>query len=141
MFSIFAGFIYIFLLPFALGPASAFHEIKEQHRYQKQKLTTSILEQIVVYLGVGIIIILFYMWGYHPSLIPHSGKIFSIDLIVLASFYLIKLAFSYHSRKPISVLIGFSIASDAQRVTALLLFVLLLLVGLENLHIIPTYLH
>lgn len=140
MFTVLAFFLWLVILPFAMGPSVAFHAINEEKRYESPKISTSLTEKVLNGICGGILIGLFYVYACFPSLNLPYPKIFGANVLILAVFYLVKIIISLNTGKPISVLIGFSLISRTQKVLMLLLFGLLILVALENLHIISTYL-
>ncbi len=138
MFSGLAFFLWLFLLPFLMGSSVAVHEINEKKRYELPKLDTSLPEKILIGVCVGIIIVFFCIYGIFPPLNLPYPLIFGVNALILAVFYIIKIIISLISGKPLSVLISFSLISWLQKIFMLLLFCLIILVALENLHIIST---
>lgn len=140
MFTTLAFILWLFILPFVMGSSVAFHAINEEKRYESPKLATSLPEKVLNGVCGGILIALLYIYASFPSLIIPYPQISGVNVTILAVFYLIKIIISLITEKPISVLIGFSLISRVQKLLMLLLFGLLILVALENLHIISTYL-
>lgn len=139
MFSIIAFIIWIIVLPLALGKSVAFHSIKEEQRYEAPKMTTSFPEKLLNIICGCTLLILTFSIKYIPSITNCLIPVFGICLLALSVFYLIKISLSVFSGYAISVLVGFTLITKTNKSLALLLFILSLLVALENLHIIYTY--
>lgn len=132
MITLFDIFLLIILMPFLLSSSISFHMIKEQYRYEKPKLPTALPEKIINVICGCILSILFF---FNES-ISNALTVFGYTVIILSTFYVIKIAVSLLTEQPISVLIGFSLTTTAVKIFALAIAVLQIMVGLENLHII-----
>ncbi len=140
MFTIIAVFLWLFILPFVMCSSVAFHAINEKKRYQSYGISTSWPEKILIGICGGILIALLYIYGCFPSLMLPYSKIFGVNIIILSIFYIVKIIIYLIIGKPMSALIGFFLISRTQKLFMLSLFCLLILVALENLHFISTYL-
>jgi len=138
VFTGFAIFLWLFLMPFLMGSSVAFHSINEKKRYELPKIATSLPEKVLIGVCVGIILVFLYIYTIFPSLILPYPMIYGVNAVILAVFYIIKIIISLITGKPICVLISFSLISWLQKILMLLLFCLVILVTLENLHIIST---
>lgn len=139
MFTAIAFGIWLVALPFFLGPSVGFHSIKEEKRYEVNKIPTSLFEKVLNGICIGTIVGLLYVECIFPSLVLPYNIIFGVALIVLASFNLIKIIASLFTKEPITVLISFSLRKISHKIVMFFLFWLLLMVALENLHVISTY--
>jgi len=126
--------ICVLISPFFQGSSIAFHTIPEKKRYEKPKLPTPKAEMILNYVCAVPLIAIYLSLGS----IPGSRVILGIVLLVLSSFYILKIIRSIRVNKEMSFLIGFSLYTTVNKTAALLLMLLLILVALESLHIIPT---
>lgn len=127
--------VVLFLItPFFQGSSVAFHMIPEKKRYAKPKLPTPKSELILNYVCAVPLIAVYLSLGS----IPGSRLIFGIALLLLSSFYIIKIIRSIGININISFLIGFSLYSRVSKIAALFLMILFILVALESLNMIST---
>lgn len=133
-------FLCFFLAPMARGTSVGFHWIKEKERYRPQNLPTPLLEKIINYTCAVILISLLYLELLFPAFISHPGLVLGTTILILVIFYCLKIGKSLYLGSPVTVLIAYALYSKRHKVIAMAVCTWFLIVALENLHIIHTYL-